>query len=240
MNLTGRTKTGRRPHNEDAYLVANRDGRCFAAVSDGMGGHAAGETASRIAIDTLDRVLSAADRIDEAVIRDAFVEANRAVFEAAAADEAKHGMGATLVCAVLNANTFLAANVGDSRLYQYHEGTIHQVSHDHSFVAELVRRKLITSEEAKSHPRRNLITRAIGTESSVKVDLFSCEWTKNDILLLCSDGLSGCLGEDELIALLNASTDLDETCAKMIEQAYENGSTDNITAVLVKNTEDAQ
>ncbi len=240
MNLTGKTETGRRQHNEDAYLVTSRDDRCFVAVSDGMGGHAAGETASRIAIDTLDRLLSAADPIDEAALREAFVAANRAVFDAAASDESKHGMGATLVCAVLNPDTFFAANVGDSRLYLYHDGAIRQVSHDHSFVAELVRRKLITPEEAKTHPRRNLITRAIGTESSVKVDLFSCEWAKDDILLLCSDGLSGSLEEHEMEMLLKGSSDLDEICAGMIHRAYENGSTDNITVVLAKNTEDAQ
>lgn len=238
MNLTGKTDTGRRKQNEDSFLVM-RDGlRCVAAVSDGMGGHAAGEIASRIAVETLKTVLSGEERLDAAMLRYACTTANEAVFNAAEQDESLQGMGATLVCAIVSPESFIAANVGDSRLYHYHDGVLTQVTHDHSFVAELVRRKLITPQEAKTHPRRNLITRAIGTDSFVKVDLFPCEWEENDILLLCSDGLSGSVDEDEMAAILSSMKSLEDGCSYLIELALKNGSSDNITVVLVQNSED--
>lgn len=238
MNLTGKTEKGLRKQNEDSYLVCDDGSRRIVAVSDGMGGHAAGEVASRISVVTLQSVLKEADRIDASVLRRAFSAANEAVYDAAGRDASLHGMGATLVCAVLEPDSFIAANVGDSRLYHYHSGELTQVSHDHSFVAELVRRNLITREEAKNHPRRNLITRAIGTDSSVKVDLFPCEWEENDILLLCSDGLSGSVDEKEICDVLETMSSLEDGCSRLIDLAIRNGSSDNITVVLAQNSED--
>lgn len=238
MNLTGRTEKGLREQNEDSYYVMNEDALRAVAVSDGMGGHAAGEIASRIAVKTLADVLKHSEKIDASALRSAFLKANEAVFDAASRDEALHGMGATLVCAVLFPDCYIAANVGDSRLYHYHDMTLTQISHDHSFVAELVRRKLITKEEAKTHPRRNLITRAIGTDRSIKADLFPCEWAPNDILLLCSDGLSGSVEEEEMCQVLRTMSSLDDGCSRLIELALTNGSTDNITVVLARNSEE--
>lgn len=240
MNLTGKTETGRRQHNEDAFLTYTENDRCIVAVSDGMGGHAAGERASAIAVTKLKEVLSEKPHIEELQLRDAFAAVNRAVYDTAASDEALYGMGATLVCVVPYLREFIAANVGDSRLYQYHDGALRQISHDHSFVAELVRRKIITSAEAKTHPRRNLITRAIGTDKAVKVDLFRCEWEKDDILLLCSDGVSGVLEDEQMASILDRSRTLDEACNALIDHAYSAGSTDNMTVVLVQNTEDRE
>lgn len=237
MNLTGKTTTGLRRQNEDSFFVYNSPHFCVAAVSDGMGGHAAGETASRIAVETLKSILCNTDLPDAALLRNAVLNANETVYSAASEDETLHGMGATLVSAVLFPDSFIAANVGDSRLYHYHLNVLTQITHDHSFVAELVRRKLITPEEAKTHPRRNLITRAIGTDCSVKVDLFPCDWYPDDILLLCSDGLSGSVDEEEISCILNSMSSLEEGCSKLIDLALQNGSSDNITVVLVQNSE---
>ena len=238
MNLTGRTEAGRRANNEDAFFAGVIGSRPIAVVSDGMGGHRAGEVASRMAIETVLSALTESSNDCSPV--QAFALANRAVFDAAAHDDAKAGMGATLVLALPEREQFVAANVGDSRLYLLHDGVLRQVSHDHSYVAELVRRGIITKEEAKTHPRRNVITRAIGTDLTVKTDVFAEDWSDGDVLLLCSDGLSGSLSESEMTYLLLAEPDLDRACEKLIERAYQNGSTDNITVVLVKNTEDAQ
>jgi len=238
MNLTGKTETGRRPHNEDTFFAGVVNGTAIAVVSDGMGGHKAGEVASRIAVDTVVSALTQSSSGCKPV--QAFGLANRAVYDAAEADETKAGMGATLVLALPEKDRFTAANVGDSRLYLLHERTLRQITHDHSYVAELVRRHIITAEEAKTHPRRNVITRAIGTDEIVRTDVFVEDWTEGDTLLLCSDGLSGSLSESEMTYLLLAEHDLDRACEKLIERAYQNGSTDNITVVLVRNTEDAQ
>lgn len=237
MILTGKTDIGRRKRNEDSYLILQKDRFSIAAVSDGMGGHAAGETASRICVETLNDCFSAPPIPAESDLIDAFYLANSAVWDAAAADDALLGMGATLVAAVLFPDRFLAANVGDSRLYLYHDRTLSQITHDHSFVAELVRAKAITPEEAKTHPNRNIVMRAIGTDSRVKTDVFSCTWEPGDILLLCSDGLCGTLSDTELTDVLNHTGDLDIACSILIERALAGGSTDNITVVLAKNTE---
>lgn len=237
MNLMGKTITGLRKQNEDSFFVHRSPHFCVAAVSDGMGGHAAGETASRITVETLESTLCSVDQPDAGILRNAVLNANEAVYSAASEDETLHGMGATLVCAILFPDSYIAANVGDSRLYHYHHQCVTQVSHDHSFVAELVRRKLITPEEAKNHPRRNLITRAIGTDCSVKVDLFASDWQADDILLLCSDGLSGSVDEEEISDVLGSMTSLEDGCSKLIDLALQNGSSDNITVVLVQNSE---
>lgn len=239
MNLMGKTTTGLRRQNEDSFFVYSSSSFCVAAVSDGMGGHAAGETASRIAVDTLKSLLCNTSLLPDAgMLRNAVLRANEAVYSAASEKETLHGMGATLVCAILFPDCYIAANVGDSRLYHYHDNVLTQITHDHSFVAELVRRKLITPEEAKTHPRRNLITRAIGTDSSVKVDLFPCDWHADDILLLCSDGLSGSVNEDEISCVLDSMSSLEEGCSKLIDLALQNGSSDNITVLLIQNSED--
>ncbi len=235
MKCAGRTETGLRSQNEDRYLILDTDTLHAVAVSDGMGGHRAGETASATAVDTLsERLISHHDGLENALF-EAFREANTAVHTLAQSDDSMYGMGCTLVAAICDDTHFVAANVGDSRLYHFDGSTIRQVTHDHSFVAELVRRGIITEEEAKTHPRRNLITRAIGTESRVSADIFPCEWKRGDMLLLCSDGLCGVLSDAETAAFLRNSTDLDATCAALISRALQLGSRDNITVVLVQN-----
>lgn len=235
MKFAGKTETGLRSQNEDAYLLMHTDTLDAAAVSDGMGGHQAGEVASRLAIDTLREILISNHQDREAALSSAFMEANNVVHARASLIDEMYGMGCTLVAAIFDETAFVAANIGDSRLYYFDGESIRQITHDHSFVAELVRRGAITAEEARTHPRRNLITRAIGTEKRVSADIFSCEWKHDDMLLLCSDGLCGVLEDSELAAFLQNCTDLDATCTAMINRALDAGSRDNITVVLVKN-----
>lgn len=235
MKLAGKTETGLRSQNEDCYMLLHTDTLDAVAVSDGMGGHQAGEVASRLAVDTLRDMLLRNHKDPEASLSSAFAEANNAVHQRASTTDEMYGMGCTLVAAVLRDTEFFAANIGDSRLYYFDGNSIRQITHDHSFVAELVRRGAITPEEAKTHPRRNLITRAIGTESRVYADIFSCEWKQGDMLLLCSDGLCGVMDDNEMSAFLRNCTDLDASCTALIERALAEGSRDNITVVLAKN-----
>ena len=235
MRFAGKTEKGLRPQNEDCYMLLEAGSVKAVAVSDGMGGHRAGEIASRISVETLEEMLLHSKSEPEAALSCAFAEANATVHERAAEDDDLYGMGCTLVAAILEKDRFIAANIGDSRLYYFDGNTLKQITHDHSFVAELVRRGAITPEEAKVHPRRNLITRAVGTESRVSTDIFSCAWKENDMLLLCSDGLCGVLDDVEMAESLRNCTDLDATCALLIEQALYAGSRDNITVVLAKN-----
>lgn len=235
MRFTGKTETGLRPQNEDNFLLLHTDAFDAVAVADGMGGHNAGEVASLTAVETMQRVLSEGSENWESLLYRAETAANEAVHTLASTDDAMYGMGCTLVSAIFDAHRFTAANVGDSRLYHFDGESLRQVTHDHSFVAELVRRGAITEEEARTHPRNNLITRAIGTEMRVSVDLFSCDWKKGDMLLLCSDGLSGVLHDAEMASHLIGCDNLDAACDALIRHALENGSRDNITVVLVKN-----
>jgi len=235
MKFTGKTETGLRPQNEDHFMLLHTGAFDAVAVADGMGGHNAGEVASHTAVETVRRVLSAGSDHWESLLLSAGKAANEAVHTLASSDDAMYGMGCTLVAAVFDENAFVAANVGDSRLYCFDGETLRQITHDHSFVAELVRRGAITPEEARTHPRNNLITRAIGPEPNVSVDLFSCEWKRDDMLLLCSDGLCGVLREEEMAEHLRGCDDLDAACDALIRHALACGSRDNITVVLVKN-----
>lgn len=235
MKFAGKTETGLRPQNEDNFLLLHTDTVDAVAVSDGMGGHRAGEVASRLAVETLESLLNADGMEPEALLTSAFSEANRVVHLRASENDEMYGMGCTLVAAILKPDRFIAANIGDSRLYHYNGKTITRITHDHSFVAELVRRGAITEEEAKTHPRRNLITRAVGTEGRVKSDVFSCDWKPGDLLLLCSDGLCGVVDDAELSDYLWDCGDLNATCDALIKRALEAGSRDNITVVLAQN-----
>lgn len=235
MKYAGKTETGLRKQNEDSFMLLHTETLDAIAVSDGMGGHQAGEIASQLAVETLQNRLLSDPSDPEAALSGAFAEANRAVHDLASKNDDMYGMGCTLVAAILEPDRFVAANVGDSRLYYFDGQSLRQITHDHSFVAELVRRGAITPEEAKTHPRRNLITRAIGTEMRVSSDIFTCEWKRNDMLLLCSDGLCGVLDDAEMAAYLRNCTDLEATCTALIQRALTAGSRDNITVVLALN-----
>lgn len=240
MNFASKSITGKRSRNEDCALILQTERVQACAVSDGMGGHAAGEMASKTAVESLQDWLGVPDAEPVSLLRRAFLQANDKVYTLSYSDPSMFGMGCTLVAAMLHPDTFYAANVGDSRLYLFHGNTIRQITKDHSFVAELVMRGIITPEEAKTHPRRNLITRAIGTDESVEVDLFCEDWKAGDILLLCSDGLCGVLTDAQLASHLMDAADLSAACDSLVQHALDAGSTDNITVVLAQNEGGAQ
>lgn len=237
MKYASKSITGRRKDNEDACLVPIREATYpLVAVSDGMGGHAAGAVASSLTLSTLNDELSCLHDADPlAALTRAVSYTNLTVYRAASDDRSLAGMGATLVCALLTDRRFIAANVGDSRLYHYAGDRLTQITTDHSYVQMLADSGAIAHAEMRSHPQRNLITRAIGIGLSVDADIFDCEWMQGDILLLCSDGLCGSVEDKTIAAILSETATLANKCEKLVATASEQGSTDNITVVLAQN-----
>ena len=236
MRYSSISEKGRRPNNEDVVFT-RFDPRfpLIAAVSDGMGGHAAGEVASRISIDALDTWTRELCDAPQNVLVDAFFNANAQVVSASESNSKLRGMGATLVAAIFYHDHFITANIGDSRLYLVSENEIRQVTFDHSYVQELVRRGFLTAEEAKNHPKKNVITRCIGSESSFEPDVFYTRWNPKDLVILCSDGLCDNLAEEEILMLVKRESDLDALCRLLAQTAFDKGSSDNISLVLVRN-----
>ena len=236
MRYSSLSEKGRRPNNEDVVFT-RFDPRypLIAAVSDGMGGHAAGEVASRISIEALDIWTRELVDAPQNVLVDAFFNANAQVISAAESDRKLRGMGATLVAAIFYHDHFITANIGDSRLYLVSGDEIRQVTFDHSYVQELVRRGFLPAEEARNHPQKNVITRCIGSESSFEPDVFYTRWNPRDLVILCSDGLCDALREEDMLSLVQQTPDLDALCHALLDAAYEKGSSDNISLVLVRN-----
>lgn len=201
-------------------------------VADGMGGHKAGEYASRFAVEVLTGEL-AESRADgpETIIRNAIKVANDKLIETAKQDQRLYGMGTTLVVATVIERTLYFANVGDSRLYLINKG-IKQLSKDHSLVQEMVRLGGINQEEAKHHPDKNIITRAIGAKEDVQIDFFEYRLKKGDIILMCTDGLSNMVEDEEILHIVKSSRDVVEAVERLIERAKLNGGSDNIGIVV--------
>lgn len=230
----------RREHNEDnmAYVipkdpqVMERKGALF-IVADGMGGHAAGEVASEIAVDTISTTYYPDEHEDIAdALLNAIKRTNTLIHQRAAENMLRSGMGTTTVVGVLRGNMAYVANVGDSRAYMIRKGKIKQISQDHSWVAEQVRAGLLTEEQARTHAQRNVITRSLGTQPEVDVDVFAEPLEEGDILLLCSDGLSGVVSDDEIRSIVERFAP-QESVYHLIERANENGGPDNITAIVI-------
>ncbi|MCE5189059.1 MAG: Stp1/IreP family PP2C-type Ser/Thr phosphatase [Eubacteriales bacterium] len=236
MKFAVKTEIGKRAHNEDSYLLPRSETLpLLFAVADGMGGHAAGAVASGMVVEKLGESLSSGfqEREIEQLIG-AIQHANLAVFEAAEKDPSLDGMGTTLVCALVLGHSYLAANVGDSRLYYFDGKTLERVTTDHSLVEQLVLAGVITREAAKHHPHRNIITRGVGLSPVVDVDVFEREWNAGDLLLLCSDGMHGQLEDDAMTAILSSERSLEEMCDELVRAALDGGSTDNITLILIR------
>ena len=216
--------------------LVEQKGRLY-AVADGMGGHAAGEVASQQAIFTLFREYYASP-CAEIVKRmaEAIEAANVEVHAQASSDRAKTGMGTTLVAAVLKGDDLYVANVGDSRAYLVREQRIEQITTDHSWVNEQVQAGIITAQEAREHLYRNIITRSLGTKLDVDIDFFQRKVQPGDVLLLCCDGLSNEVKDDEIARIVSA-TDPQEAVQELIDLANQRGGPDNITAIVVKISE---
>ena len=241
MKSSSLTIKGLRQQNEDSCFTRFEVGMpLLAAVADGMGGHAAGDIASKISVETLDYCTREASENPQNELAEAFYMANDKVLSEARADRTKRGMGSTMVAAMFFTDHFITANVGDSRLYHINEDGIHQVTFDHSYVQELLRAGVITKERARTHPNRNFITRCIGSALDFEPDVFYTSWKRGDTALLCSDGLCGAVEDEELLSIVLSFDDLEAACKKLADTALKRGSTDNITVVLVRNEDSLQ
>jgi serine/threonine protein phosphatase PrpC len=242
LDVAQLTDVGRkREHNEDNMaFVIPKDSQVMTSkgalfiVADGMGGHAAGEVASEIAVDSVSNMYYQEDSNDVAVsLLRAIRRANASIHQRAAENLLRTGMGTTCVAAVLRGNVAYIANVGDSRAYLLRGNEVKQISHDHSWVAEQVRAGLLTEEQARTHAQRNVITRCLGTQAEVDVDVFQEELHEGDSLVLCTDGLSGLVSDEELQRIVDQFVP-QESVYHLVERANENGGPDNITAIVVR------
>lgn len=239
MIVSGKTHPGLvRKSNQDSFFTSIQEdqGRALLVVCDGMGGANAGNIASSIAVQTFsDKVkelFASSAKPSIRALRLAVDHANEAVFRESISDPNLEGMGTTLVAAVIQGRHATLINIGDSRAYRIRGDDITQLTLDHSYVQELYRKGKLTAEEARHHPNRNLITRAVGVDEFVEADIFEGELAPTDLLLLCSDGLTGMLEDAEIVSLVNASRSLEEAIDRLIAAACDNGGMDNITAIL--------
>lgn len=233
--------------NEDNFIVDDELG--LYVVADGMGGQAAGDVASGMAVETIlesireteatadtwtmeyDRSLSHGHNR----LRVAMLAANDAIQSAAAADATKNGMGTTAVCTLVSNDQLQIAHIGDSRAYLFRQGELRQLTEDHTLVDEQVRQGILTSEQARNHPMRNIITRALGAGEETTIDHIDLQLKKDDVVLLCTDGLSGMIDDDlisETIAI--GEGDLESISASLVRLANDHGGRDNITVVLLR------
>ena len=218
-----------RPTNEDSLACIEPD---TYIVADGMGGHAAGEVACRILVDTAKAVLELKDSYSELALKNAVLQANQAMLEAIQQHPEYAGMGTTATLFHREGDSGIWAHVGDSRLYILHEGKLRQITRDHSLVSDLVDNGSITPAEARIHPRRNVLTRAVGVDADLLVDTGSFPLQQGDIVLLCSDGLTTVLPDEEIQKLLLDDTPGDKA-DRLVKQALAAESHDNITAIVV-------
>lgn len=242
MNAFGITDKGKvRSANQDAYrLSLSPDGEyVLAALCDGMGGVHGGEIAAAVATDSFmqyaEDMLRREPKSDAAqVLREAAAYANLKVYDRAFRDESCRGMGTTLVAALVRPEDAAVVNIGDSRCYWLADAQLQQVTRDHSLVQSMVDRGLITEDEARSHPRKNVIMRAVGLERTIRSDIFRLDIRPGDALLLCSDGLSNLVDAGEMESLLLASSDDDAVCRELLRMALDRGAPDNVTLALVR------
>lgn len=238
----------KRKDNEDSYLVD--EANYIFIVADGMGGHAAGNLASRVAVESIcdffrrdypaehpgatpygrnPDLTEVGNKLTNAICI-----ANEKIRQIATQNDQLSGMGTTVVCAILDGQHVTIANVGDSRAYLFRPSGYRQISEDHSWVNEQFKKNLISAEDARVHPWRNVITRALGSRDSVEVDIFEERVREGDVILLCSDGLSGMIDDITMFEIItDGDTTLEQRCDRLIEEAKKAGGSDNITHILI-------
>lgn len=239
MNAFSVTDIGKkRSMNQDyAYASTEPLGKLpnIFLVADGMGGHRAGGYASHCAADTIvEEIQKMQDGEPAEIMVEAIRKANTILKKEADEDEKLSGMGTTIVAATCNGEQLTVANVGDSRLYVVNEAEIRQITQDHSLVEEMVRCGGISREEAKHHPDKNIITRAVGTEDSLEVDCFFVSLHTDDRVLLCSDGLTNMLEDTEIQKIMTGEGTIEEKAGKLVEAANDNGGRDNIAVIILE------
>jgi len=225
-----------RSGNEDNFLLDFAHGVFL--VADGMGGHAAGEVASEMAVQIISRELGVLRGLTDAAaaerLRTAIRSANQAIFERTLAETDKRGMGTTTTVLVLFARRYLIGQVGDSRAYLLRNGQLQQLTKDHSYVQEQVDAGLLTPEQARTHPYSNVITRCVGANEDVVPDVYFGGLERGDVILLASDGLTGMLEDDQLARILAETGSPEVWVSRMIAEANRRGGLDNITAIIVR------
>lgn len=248
VRFSGDTNVGmKRDHNEDSFFLPT-DER-LAIVADGMGGHASGEVASRMAVDAIvgyfretegEQEITWPFKVDRGHsfninrMTTAIKLANQQIVEEAERKTECHGMGTTVVSALFLDSVLIVGHVGDSRLYRVREGAIEQLTEDHSLLNDYVRMKRLSENEIATFPHKNVIVRALGMKSSVEVDIILEHPRIGDLYVLCSDGLSGMVSDADIAALALEEGDLDKLCERLIASANDNGGIDNITVVCAR------
>lgn len=231
------TDTGRKRELNEDYVYASEKpvGNLpnLFIVADGMGGHNAGDFASDFTVKTMVEEIEASFEKNPSIIfQKAINVANQKLREIAAKDLAKRGMGTTVVAATCLGKYLQVANVGDSRLYVVND-TIKQITTDHSYVEEMIRRGNLQRENARSNPNKNIITRAVGAKNEIQADIYVVELKPGDLLLMCSDGLSNMLEDEEMRMIIRRQRDIVEMAEELVKAANENGGKDNISVVLI-------
>lgn len=235
-----------RQHNEDnGGIIVNQAGQRLAIVADGMGGHRAGDVASQMAIHSLKDFwektaeIITADTAEKWLVEN-INKVNQLLFDHSKNHIECEGMGTTIVAAIITNRFATIAHIGDSRCYISNESGFKQITEDHSLVNELVRSGQISKEDAEHHPRKNVLTRALGTEPSVEMDSKTIIFEEGDLLLLCSDGLSNKVNESEMVNILSNTVCLEQKASELIQLANQNGGEDNITLVIVEFFDDGE
>ncbi|HEX8825276.1 MAG TPA: Stp1/IreP family PP2C-type Ser/Thr phosphatase [Archangium sp.] len=248
IEVAGYTHVGmKRNHNEDNYLILPDEHLC--CVADGMGGHASGEIASKIAVDELAEFfrMTSSDQeatwpfkmdktrnYDENRLATGIKLANKSIFDKACSDLKFKGMGTTIVSLHFTNNMAYVAHVGDSRVYYFRQGVLYQVTEDHSLLNDYLKAKKLTQEEIENFPHKNVIVRALGMKDTVQVDVTRVEAQEGDVFLLCSDGLSGMVPDPQMQELLGRTSELEKACSQLIDAANAAGGNDNVTCVLAR------
>jgi PPM family protein phosphatase len=237
LEIAGYTHPGQvRELNEDAWAFQNVPSGDLFLVADGMGGHRSGEVASNMAVQTLVQTMRDMHGIPPESLPRALQRSNLAVFQHASRSAESRGMGTTMTAAIIDGNAAIIGHVGDSRAYLIRGGKIEQLTRDHSWVAERVRQGLLTEEEARDHKWRNVITNALGSRPQLRLDLFGLDLRENDILLLCSDGLSNMVEDGTLlrVVLEHAFDSAEDIAHQLTDLANAAGGLDNITCVIAR------
>ncbi|HYO53985.1 Stp1/IreP family PP2C-type Ser/Thr phosphatase [Archangium sp.] len=248
IEVAGYTHVGmKRNHNEDNYLILPEENLC--CVADGMGGHASGEIASRIAVDELAEFFRMTSRdqdttwpfkmdktrnYDENRLATGIKLANKSIYDRASSDMKYKGMGTTIVSVHFTHDTAYVGHVGDSRVYFFRQGVLSQLTEDHSLLNDYLKAKKLTPEEIENFPHKNVIVRALGMKETVQVDVAKVEPQQGDLFLLCSDGLSGMVTDPQMQEILARTTELEKACSQLIDLANAAGGNDNVTCVLAR------
>jgi protein phosphatase len=224
-----------RKSNEDSLFVEEQLGLFM--VADGMGGHNAGEVASAMAVTEISELVRAdmdLGKNSETLMREAFLAAHEAVLAHSRSDDSLNDMGTTVVAVILSNGRITVGHVGDSRAYEIHEGRIKKLTHDHSFIADWIRDELINHAEARTHDARHGLTMALGVDDDVEPEIKSFPWLATSCILLCSDGLTDMMDDEEILSVVENASSLKAACQELVATANEKGGQDNITVVLVR------